>query len=91
MKIYNINNLAKKIDFDSKTSESENKYLTSANYNKLAEAIVDNQIKRTNLVNRSDTADFIKQCWIKWRSSRINNKNWININTSIFSKKDRFW
>ena len=40
-----VSSLVKKIDFDSKISEFEGRYITTADYNKFTINIVDNSIK----------------------------------------------
>ena len=40
-----VSSLVKKIDFDSKISEIEGRYITTADYNKFTKNIVDNSIK----------------------------------------------
>ena len=52
-------NLVKKTDNEAKISEIENKYITTADYNKLAKDIVANNIKNKGLVGKSAIAGFI--------------------------------
>ena len=53
-KIPNVSNLVKKADYNTKFSEIESKYITTPDYNKFTENIVDNNIKSKNLVTKTD-------------------------------------
>ena len=60
-KIPDVSKLVKKkAEYDTKTSESESKYLTTADYNKCTRNSVANQIKSKNVVDKSDMSRFIK-------------------------------
>ena len=48
-----------KIDYDSNISDTENKYITTADYNKFTKDIVTNKIKSKELINTSDITGFI--------------------------------
>ena len=58
-KIPDVNSLVKKKDYDGKISDIENKYITSADYNKFTKDIVDNIIKSIHLVDKFAIAGFI--------------------------------
>ena len=58
-KIPHVSNLVKNTDYETKISDIETKYITTADYNKFTKDIVVNQMKSKNLVNGSDRSDFI--------------------------------
>ena len=58
-KVPDISNLAKKTGYNAKITNSENKYIATADYKKFATNIVANSIKSKNLVNKSAIAGFI--------------------------------
>ena len=39
--------------------------MTTADYNKLTENIVDNKMKSKELIDKSVISGFIKKCWVK--------------------------
>ena len=47
------------MDYDAKTSDIENKYITADEYNTFSKDIVANKIKSEGLVNKSDIVGFI--------------------------------
>ena len=58
-KIPDVRNLVKKTDYIQKISDIENKYITTADYNKFTKDIVANQIKSKKFVNEFDISGFI--------------------------------
>ena len=57
--IPDVSNLVKKTYYDTKISDIESKYITTAHYNKFTKDIVDNRIKSKNLVDKSAISGFI--------------------------------
>ena len=58
-KIPNISNQVKKEDYVEKIKETEGKYFTTYDYNKITNNILDAKIKNKILVNRSDISGII--------------------------------
>ena len=49
-----VSNLVTKTNYNTKVTEIESKYFTTADYNKFTKNIVDNSIKSKNLVTKTD-------------------------------------
>ena len=54
-----VSNLVKKTDYNAKITETNNKYITTFDYNKFTKDIVDNSIKSKNLVTKTDLLQII--------------------------------
>ena len=59
-KIPDVSKLVKKTQYDTKTSENESKYITTADYNKCTRNRVANQTKSKNVIDKSNMSGFIK-------------------------------
>ena len=59
-KISDVSKLVKKIGYDAKISQTEEKYLTTFDYNKFKNHMLDAQVKQKNLVNESNISHLIK-------------------------------
>ena len=53
-KIPDVNNLVKRSDYDTKTKDIENKYITNTELNKLASDAVNARIVQANLIKKAD-------------------------------------
>ena len=60
-KIPDVRNLGKRTDNGAKISDIESKYVTTANYNRFTEVIVDNSTKSKHLVNKSAFDGFMNK------------------------------
>ena len=58
-KIPDITDLVKQTDYDAKIKDIEDKYLTTSDYNKFTNEILDAKIKNKKLVNKSDISGFM--------------------------------
>ena len=50
LKTANVSDIAKKTNYDAKISDVETKYFTSSDYDKFTNEIIDNKIKKKQLV-----------------------------------------
>ena len=67
-------NLVKKTDHDAKISNIENKYITTADYNKFTKDIVTNKIKSEGFVDKSAIAGFINNADLNKKVSALTTK-----------------
>ena len=70
-KILDFRNWIKKKNYMTKISETENKYTTTADYNKFTKNIVANSIKSKKVVDKSDIAWFINNGWLDKKEATL--------------------
>ena len=64
----------KKIDYNSRITDIESKYISTADYNKFTEHIVNNSIKSKNLVDKSDIAGILNNADLDVKLSTLATK-----------------
>ena len=75
-KMLDVSNFVKKTDYDTRISNTENKNVPTADYNKFTKDVVANNIKSKKLVDKSAIAGFINRAHLdKKKSSNIGNKS----------------